>query len=102
MTDLDLENLRAVLREELAGMQTDVLALRNNVVALEGKINAWPDLHFLLAAARQQVGEASEAREFRRYVAIKLASPRCGKSVPRMPPACPPGPPIPGRGDKLA
>src|SRR5260221_163548 len=76
MTDLDLENLRAVLREELAGMQTDVLALRNNVVALEGKINAWPDLHFLLAAARQQVGEASEAREIRRYVEIKLASPR--------------------------
>ena len=74
MTDLDLENLRAVLREELAGMQTDVLTLRDNVVALEGKINAWPDLHFLLAAARQQVGEASEAREFRRYVEIKLAS----------------------------
>jgi hypothetical protein len=72
MTDLDLEQLRAALRVELADMQTDIRALRADVAAFEGKIRAWPDLHFLQAAVQQQLGEAREARDHRRDVAIKL------------------------------
>lgn len=72
MTDLDLEQFRAALRVELADMQTDIRALRADVATIEGKINAWPDLHFLQAAVQQQLGEAREARDHRRDVEIKL------------------------------
>jgi hypothetical protein len=72
MTDLDLEQLRAALRVELADVQTDIRALRADVGALEGKISGWPDLHFLQAAVQQQLGEAREARDHRRDVEIKL------------------------------
>ncbi len=47
-------------------------AIRADLDALKTKIDAWPDLHFLQAAAQQQQREAGEAREFRRYVEIKL------------------------------
>lgn len=46
--------------------------LTSRIAALENKINAWPDIHFLQAAAQQQIGEAREARDHRRDVEIKL------------------------------
>ena len=46
--------------------------LKGMVEALERKINAWPDLHFLQAAAQRQIGEARDARDHRRLVEIKL------------------------------
>ena len=51
---------------------TTLRALAGDVEAMKGKIDAWPDLNFLQAVAQRQLSEAREAREFRRYVEIKL------------------------------
>jgi hypothetical protein len=53
-------------------MQTDIQAVRADVEAIKGNIDAWPDLHFLQAAAQQHLNEAKEAREHRRDIEIKL------------------------------
>jgi hypothetical protein len=68
----DLAALRADQAALRTEMQTDMHALRADAEALKGKIDTWPDLHFLQAAAQKQVAEAREAAEFRRYVEIKL------------------------------
>jgi hypothetical protein len=49
-----------------------IKGLKGAIAALEGKINAWPDLHFLQAAAQRQVSEAREGRDHRQRVEIKL------------------------------
>ena len=46
--------------------------LFRSIDATNGKIDSWPDLHFLQAAAQQQIRDANEARERSRYVEIKL------------------------------
>ncbi len=68
----DLAALRADQAALRTEMQADMHALRADAEALKGKIDTWPDLHFLQAAAQKQVAEAREAAEFRRYVEIKL------------------------------
>ncbi len=86
MTDHDLEQMRALLRDALGPMQADLAAvktdvavqgaalaaLRADVDAIKTEIGGWPDLHFLQAMAQQQIREADEAREARRYMEIKL------------------------------
>jgi hypothetical protein len=63
----------------LAGVRTDVAAhgaalgaVRADVDAIKTEIGGWPDLHFLQAMAQQQIREADETREARRYMEIKL------------------------------
>jgi hypothetical protein len=100
MTEHDLEQIRALLRDALAPMQADLAAVKNDVGAQGGElaalradvgaqggelaalradvdavkkeIDGWPDLHFLQAMAQQQIREAAETREARRYIEIKL------------------------------
>lgn len=60
------------LQAQLTEMRADMHALRLDMDATKGKIDAWPDLHFLQAAAQRQLAEATEAREHRRDVEIKL------------------------------
>ena len=63
----------------LAGVETNMAvqietltALRTEVTAIKSEIDAWPDLHFLQAAAQRAQRENTEAREHRRYIEIKL------------------------------
>jgi len=100
MTDHDLEQIRALLRDALGPMQVDLAAVKTDVAgqgaalagvrtdvaaqgialaavradldAIKTEIDGWPDLHFLQAMAQQQIREADEAREARRYMEIKL------------------------------
>jgi hypothetical protein len=65
VTDHDLEQIRAILQDALAPIES-------RLAAIEANIASWPDLHFLQAAAQQQQREASEARDSRRNVEIKL------------------------------
>jgi len=93
MTDQDLDQIRAVMQDMLAPIESrldridarldrtdgrldridgNLAALRTDIDAVNGKIDTWPDLHFLQAAAQQQIRDANEARERSRYVEIKL------------------------------
>ena len=79
MADEHNETILTMLRaldakvDRLAGdVEAKVDRLAGNVEAMKGKIDAWPDLNFLQAVAQRQLSEAREAREFRRYVEIKL------------------------------
>src|SRR5882672_8276971 len=56
----------------LRALDAKVDRLVGDVEVVKGKIDAWPDLNFLQAVAQRQLSEAREAREFRRYVEIKL------------------------------
>jgi hypothetical protein len=82
VADPDAENIRDILRAELAPLRANVAALesaiaelaplRDNVTALESTIRAWPDFHFLQAAALQQLDEAKAARDHRRNIEARL------------------------------
>jgi len=87
MNDTDLEQIRAILADALAPMQadlttvkTDVAAngtalttLRAEVDAIKAKVDAWPDLRFLQAAAqRQQTDTASLRDDIRVLSAIAM------------------------------
>jgi hypothetical protein len=87
MNDTDLEQIRAILADALAPMQadlttvkTDVAAngtalttLRADVDAIKAKVDSWPDLHFLRAAAqRQQTDTASLRDDIRVLSAIAM------------------------------
>ena len=77
MTDQDLDQIRAVMQDMLAPIETrldridarldridgNLAAMRTDIDAVNGKIDTWPDLHFLQAAAQQQIRDANEARE---------------------------------------
>jgi len=65
MTQEDLEQINAIMQAALAPLQADVAALKV-------KINEWPDMHFLHAAAQRQIAEARDAREYRQRTEIKL------------------------------
>ena len=60
------------LTGDIDAMKGKVDRLTGDFETMKGKIDAWPDLNFLQAVAQRQLGEAREAREFRRYVEIKL------------------------------
>ena len=68
MADEPNETILTMLR----ALDAKVGRLAGDVEAVKGKIDAWPDLNFLQAVAQRQLSEAREAREFRRYVEIKL------------------------------
>ena len=86
MTDQDIGQIRAVMQDMLAPIESrldrtdarldridgNLAALRSDIDAVNGKFDSWPDLHFLQAAAQQQIRDANEARERSRYVEIKL------------------------------
>ena len=86
MTDQDLDQIRAVMQDMLAPIESrldrtdarldridgNLAAMRTDIDAVNGKIDTWPDLHFLQAAAQQQIRDANEARKRSRYVEIKL------------------------------
>jgi predicted translin family RNA/ssDNA-binding protein len=72
MTDHDLEQIRELIRSELADTRGDIKELRTDLNGLKAKVDSWPDLHFLQAAAQRQQREVNEAREHRRYIEIKL------------------------------
>jgi hypothetical protein len=65
-TDVD------AVKADLAEKGVVLTALRTDVAAIADEIHSWPDLHFLQAAAVQQFRDASEAREQRRYIEIRL------------------------------
>jgi len=64
-----IEGLKEDFKQDL---KSAVKILDGRIAAIETKINAWPDLHFLQAAVQQQLREAREARASRRNVEIKL------------------------------
>jgi septal ring factor EnvC (AmiA/AmiB activator) len=87
MNESDLEQIRAILADALAPVQadltvvkTDVAAngtalttLRAEVNAIKAKVDSWPDLHFLRAAAqRQQTDTASLRDDIRVLSAIAM------------------------------
>ena len=101
MNDTDLEQIRAILAGTLAPMQADLTAvkadltavktdlttvktdvaangtalttLRTEVNAIKAKVDSWPDLHFLRAAAqRQQTDTASLRDDIRVLSAIAM------------------------------
>src|SRR5258708_7049159 len=94
MNDPDLEQIRAILADTLAPMQADLTAvktdlttvktdvaangtalttLRTEVNAIKAKVDSWPDLHFLRAAAqRQQTDTASLRDDIRVLSAIAM------------------------------
>lgn len=94
MNESDLEQIRAILADALAPVQadltvvktdlttvkTDVAAngtalttLRADVDAIKAKVDSWPDLHFLRAAAqRQQTDTASLRDDIRVLSAIAM------------------------------
>jgi chromosome segregation ATPase len=87
MNEGDLEQIRAVLADTLAPMQADLTAvktdvaangtalttLRADVNAIKAKVDSWPDLHFLQAAAqRQQTDTASLRDDIRVLSAIAM------------------------------
>jgi predicted nucleic acid-binding Zn-ribbon protein len=101
MNDTDLEQIRAFLADALAPMQADLTAvkadltavktdlttvktdvaangtalttLRTEVNAIKAKVDSWPDLHFLQAAAqRQQTDTASLRDDIRVLSAIAM------------------------------
>jgi chromosome segregation ATPase len=94
MNESDLEQIRAILADALAPVQadltvvktdltvvkTDVAAngtalttLRTEVSAIKAKVDSWPDLHFLQAAAqRQQTDTASLRDDIRVLSAITM------------------------------
>jgi predicted nucleic acid-binding Zn-ribbon protein len=94
MNDTDLEQIRAILADALAPMQADLTAvkadlttvktdvaangtalttLRTEVNAIKAKVDSWPDLHFLRAAAqRQQTDTASLRDDIRVLSAIAM------------------------------
>ena len=86
MTDQDVDRIRAAMQDTLAPIETrldridarldridgNLAAMRTDIDATNGKIDSWPDLHFLQPAAQQQIRDANEARERSRYVEIKL------------------------------
>ncbi len=87
MNESDLEQIRAILADALAPVQadltvvkTDVAAngtalttLRADVDAIKVKVDLWPDLHFLQAAAqRQQTDTASLRDDIRVLSAIAM------------------------------
>jgi len=101
MNDTDLEQIRAILAGTLAPMQADLTAvkadltavktdlttvktdvaangtalttLRTEVNAIKAKVDSWPDLHFLQAAAqRQQTDTASLRDDIRVLSAIAM------------------------------
>jgi chromosome segregation ATPase len=65
-TDVD------AIKIDVAAQGAALTALRTEVNAIKTEISGWPDLHFLQAMAQQQIREADEAREARRYMEIKL------------------------------
>jgi hypothetical protein len=62
----------AALRADVGAQGTELAAMRAGVDAIKTEIDGWPDLHFLQAMAQQQIREAAETREARRYIEIKL------------------------------
>jgi len=74
LSDIGPAILEAIegLKGTVQGLDSRIAALEGRTASLESKINAWPDLHFLQAAAQRQIGEAREARDHRRNVEIKL------------------------------
>ena len=60
------------LKSTVQGLDSRVQGLDSRLSDLERKMNTWPDLHFLQAAAQRQIGEAREARDHRRHIEIKL------------------------------
>ena len=67
-----MSDIGPAILEAIEGLKGTVQSLDSRMAALEGKINVWPDIHFLQAAAQQQISEAREARDHRRDVEIKL------------------------------
>jgi chromosome segregation ATPase len=65
-TDVD------AIKTNVGAQGTELAALRADVDAIKKEIDGWPDLHFLQAMAQQQIREAAETREARRYIEIKL------------------------------
>ena len=84
MNESDLEQIRAILADALAPVQadltvvktdlttvkTDVAAngtalttLRADVDAIKAKVDSWPDLHFLQAAAQRQQTDTTSLRD---------------------------------------
>jgi chromosome segregation ATPase len=87
MNDTDLERIRAILADALAPMQADLTAVKSDVTAngtalatlradvdaIKAKVDSWPDLHFLQAAAqRQQTDTASLRDDIRVLSAIAM------------------------------
>jgi chromosome segregation ATPase len=84
MNDTDLEQIRAILADTLAPMQADLTAvktdlsavkidvtangtalttLRADMDAIKAKVDSWPDLHFLQAAAQRQQTDTAGLRD---------------------------------------
>ena len=77
MNESDLEQIRAILADALAPVQADLTAvktdvaangtalttLRADVNAIKAKVDSWPDLHFLQAAARRQQTDTASLRD---------------------------------------
>jgi chromosome segregation ATPase len=91
MNDTDLEQIRAILANALAPMQADLtvvktdltavkadltavktdvaangtalMTLRGDVDAIKAKVDSWPDLHFLRAAAQRQQTDILSLRD---------------------------------------
>lgn len=61
----------ALILNAIADLKSVIQGLDNRIADLEGKINAFPDLHFLQAAAQQQLSDAREANR-----ADRLRQPR--------------------------
>jgi septal ring factor EnvC (AmiA/AmiB activator) len=87
MNESDLEQIRAILADALAPVQADLTVvkadvaangtalttLRTEVNAIKAKVDSWPDLHFLQAAAqRQQTDTASLRDDIRVLSAIAM------------------------------
>src|SRR3981189_415319 len=94
MNDTDLEQIRAILADALAPMQADLTAVKADLItvktdvaangsalttlptevnAIKAKVDSWPDLHFLRAAAqRQQTDTASLRDDIRVLSAIAM------------------------------
>jgi hypothetical protein len=77
MNESDLEQIRAILADALAPMQADLTAvktdvaangtalttLRTEVDAIKAKVDSWPDMHFLQAAAQRQQTDTAGLRD---------------------------------------
>jgi len=87
MNESDLEQIRAILADALAPVQADLTVVKTDVAAngtalttlrtevntIKAKIDSWPDLHFLRAAAqRQQTDTASLRDDIRVLSAIAM------------------------------
>ena len=87
MNESDLEQIRAILADALAPVQADLTAVKTDVAAngtalttlptevnaIKAKVDSWPDLHFLRAAAqRQQTDTASLRDDIRVLSAIAM------------------------------